>query len=134
MKPNATGLIGEKDWLLYHKPIKRLQKERVPINIVVDTNQHRKELSDDRKACRTKYNCKSLWRGDPIYTEDSDNGVRNRDQSGHARDWEQSISGWVRGVGSGNMQTSASRMAEYRDRRTQHIEQYGMDPLPETHL
>jgi len=45
--------------LLYHKPIKYLPKERVPINIVDDRDQHRKELSDDRKACRIKYNRKS---------------------------------------------------------------------------
>jgi hypothetical protein len=126
--------ITVKIMLLYHKPIKSLQKERVPINIVVGTNQHRKELSDDRKACRIKYNCKSLWRSDPIYAEDSDRGVGNRDQSGHARDWEQSISGWASGVGSGITPTSAKRMAEYRDRRAQHNERYGMDPLPETHL
>ena len=47
--------------LLYHKPIKHLPKERVPINIVVGTIQQRRELSDDREACRIKYNRKHQW-------------------------------------------------------------------------
>jgi hypothetical protein len=81
------------DELLYHKPIKSLQKERVPINIVVGTNQHRKELSDDRKDCRNKYNRKSIWGNDPMQSEDSDIGDRNRDQHGNARDREQSNGG-----------------------------------------
>jgi hypothetical protein len=44
---------------------KGLQKERVPINIVVGTTI-RKELSDDRRCCPYKYNHKSGRRGDGI--------------------------------------------------------------------
>ena len=60
-KDDLTSAIGLNSALLYHKPINHLQKERVPINIVVGKHQQRKELSDDRKNCRDKYNCKSVW-------------------------------------------------------------------------